>query len=172
MLSLTSFRFCFFGVTDSSSEHDPLLAYSNEQAHDRLCGAQHADSSTPSSQHSLYSATKCTAACACACECSLPVFISISSSPVKRYLQPFLGYFLIVGPSHHACEDSWEESQNKKTIRAENEVEANKLVNNYRVRNQKSFAQEKKVSRVEDTGVIAVCVCVFISLGLESGRAT
>lgn len=89
-----------------------------------------------------------------------------------RYLQPFLGYFLIVGPSHHACEDSWEESQNKKTIRAENEVEANKLVNNYRVRNRKSFAQEKKVSRVEDTGVIAVCVCIFISLGLESGRAT
>ncbi|XP_031593143.1 low affinity vacuolar monovalent cation/H(+) antiporter isoform X1 [Oreochromis aureus] len=98
---------------DSSSEHDPLLGYSNEQAHDRLCGAQHADSSTPSSQHSLYPATKCTAACAC--------------------------------PSHHACEDSWEESQNKRTIRAENEVEANKLVNNYRFgfRKWKSHVTER-----------------------------
>ncbi|CAN9499179.1 unnamed protein product [Ophioblennius macclurei] len=33
---------------------------------------------------------------------------------------------------HHVCEDSWEEIQSKRTIRAENEVEANKLVNNYR----------------------------------------
>uniref|UniRef100_A0A669C1J2 Cation/H+ exchanger protein 2 n=1 Tax=Oreochromis niloticus TaxID=8128 RepID=A0A669C1J2_ORENI len=90
---------------------DPLLGYSNEQAHDRLCGAQHADSSTPSSQHSLYPATKCTAAC----------------------------------PSHHACEDSWEESQSKRTIRAENEVEANKLVNNYRFgfRKWKSHVTER-----------------------------
>uniref|UniRef100_A0A669CAI1 Cation/H+ exchanger protein 2 n=1 Tax=Oreochromis niloticus TaxID=8128 RepID=A0A669CAI1_ORENI len=100
-------------AADSSSEHDPLLGYSNEQAHDRLCGAQHADSSTPSSQHSLYPATKCTAACAC--------------------------------PSHHACEDSWEESQSKRTIRAENEVEANKLVNNYRFgfRKWKSHVTER-----------------------------
>ncbi|MEQ2192321.1 hypothetical protein XENOCAPTIV_010013, partial [Xenoophorus captivus] len=34
--------------------------------------------------------------------------------------------------SRHVCEDSWEEIQSKRTIRAENEVEANKLVNNYR----------------------------------------
>uniref|UniRef100_A0A3Q4GBZ2 Cation/H+ exchanger protein 2 n=1 Tax=Neolamprologus brichardi TaxID=32507 RepID=A0A3Q4GBZ2_NEOBR len=89
----------------------PLLGYSNEQAHDRLCGAQHADSSTPTSQHSLYPATKCTAACR----------------------------------SHHACEDSWEEIQNMKTIRAENEVEANKLVNNYRFgfRKWKSHVTER-----------------------------
>lgn len=32
----------------------------------------------------------------------------------------------------HVFEDSWEEIQSKRTIRAENEVEANKLVNNYR----------------------------------------
>uniref|UniRef100_A0A669EA45 Cation/H+ exchanger protein 2 n=1 Tax=Oreochromis niloticus TaxID=8128 RepID=A0A669EA45_ORENI len=70
-------------------------------------GAQHADSSTPSSQHSLYPATKCTAAC--------------------------------------ACEYSWEESQSKRTIRAENEVEANKLVNNYRFgfRKWKSHVTER-----------------------------
>ncbi|KAM7396548.1 hypothetical protein PAMP_019581 [Pampus punctatissimus] len=36
------------------------------------------------------------------------------------------------GQSYHACDDSWEELQSKRTIRAENEVEANKLVNNYR----------------------------------------
>lgn len=34
--------------------------------------------------------------------------------------------------SQYVREDSWEEIQNKRTIRAENEVEANKLVNNYR----------------------------------------
>lgn len=34
--------------------------------------------------------------------------------------------------SHHVCEESWEEIQSKRTIRAENEVEANKVVNNYR----------------------------------------
>ncbi|TKS73300.1 hypothetical protein D9C73_007378 [Collichthys lucidus] len=38
-------------------------------------------------------------------------------------------------PSHHGCDDSWVEIQSKRTIRAENEVEANKLVNNYRVGN-------------------------------------
>uniref|UniRef100_A0A3P9PUD6 Cation/H+ exchanger protein 2 n=1 Tax=Poecilia reticulata TaxID=8081 RepID=A0A3P9PUD6_POERE len=36
------------------------------------------------------------------------------------------------GASRHVCEDSWEEIQSKRTIRVENEVEANKLVNNYR----------------------------------------
>ncbi|KAL6106936.1 uncharacterized protein ACO6RY_10686 [Pungitius sinensis] len=35
-------------------------------------------------------------------------------------------------PNHRACDDSWEEIKRKRTIRAENEVEANKLVNNYR----------------------------------------
>ncbi|XP_014325453.1 low affinity vacuolar monovalent cation/H(+) antiporter-like [Xiphophorus maculatus] len=34
--------------------------------------------------------------------------------------------------SQHVCEASWEEIQSKRTIRVENEVEANKLVNNYR----------------------------------------
>ncbi|XP_012731529.2 low affinity vacuolar monovalent cation/H(+) antiporter isoform X1 [Fundulus heteroclitus] len=34
--------------------------------------------------------------------------------------------------SRHVCEESWEEIKSKKTIKAENEVEANKLVNNYR----------------------------------------
>lgn len=40
----------------------------------------------------------------------------------------------IQGLSFHACDDGWVEIQTKRTIRAENEVEANKLVNNYRVR--------------------------------------
>uniref|UniRef100_A0A8C5E4P3 Putative cation exchanger C521.04c n=1 Tax=Gouania willdenowi TaxID=441366 RepID=A0A8C5E4P3_GOUWI len=36
------------------------------------------------------------------------------------------------GANCNPCEESWEEIQNKKTITAENEVEANKLANNYR----------------------------------------
>ncbi|XP_030587738.1 low affinity vacuolar monovalent cation/H(+) antiporter-like [Archocentrus centrarchus] len=99
---------------DSSSEHDPLLGYSNEQVYDRTCGSQHtADTSTSSSHHFLYPATKCISAHAC--------------------------------QSHHTCEDSWKESQNKRTIRAENEVEANKLVNNYRFgfRKWKSHVTER-----------------------------
>uniref|UniRef100_A0A667YE45 Cation/H+ exchanger protein 2 n=1 Tax=Myripristis murdjan TaxID=586833 RepID=A0A667YE45_9TELE len=47
--------------------------------------------------------------------------------------------------SHHACDDSWEEILSKTTIRAENEVEANKLVNNYRFgfRKWKSHVTER-----------------------------
>ncbi|RVE71998.1 hypothetical protein OJAV_G00057320 [Oryzias javanicus] len=47
--------------------------------------------------------------------------------------------------SHHACEESWEKIQNKRTIKAENEVEANKLVNNYRFgfRKWKSHVTER-----------------------------
>ncbi|XP_061630285.1 uncharacterized protein LOC133478340 isoform X2 [Phyllopteryx taeniolatus] len=48
-------------------------------------------------------------------------------------------------PSHHAYEDSWEEIQSIRTIRAENKVEANKLVNNYRFgfRKWKSHVTER-----------------------------
>ncbi|XP_054631687.1 uncharacterized protein LOC129181056 isoform X2 [Dunckerocampus dactyliophorus] len=48
-------------------------------------------------------------------------------------------------PSHHIYEDSWEEIQSIRTIRAENEVEANKLVNNYRFgfRKWKSHVTER-----------------------------
>ncbi|KAJ4937602.1 hypothetical protein JOQ06_002235 [Pogonophryne albipinna] len=47
--------------------------------------------------------------------------------------------------SHHAYDESWEEIQSKRTIRAENEVEANKLVNNYRFgfRKWKSHVTER-----------------------------
>lgn len=44
-----------------------------------------------------------------------------------------LCFFHASGASRPACDDSWEEIQSWRTIRAENEVEANKLVNNYRV---------------------------------------
>ncbi|XP_058500338.1 uncharacterized protein LOC131469437 isoform X2 [Solea solea] len=46
---------------------------------------------------------------------------------------------------HSACDDTWEEIQSKRTIRAENEVEANKLVNNYRFgfRKWKSHVTER-----------------------------
>ncbi|XP_056137939.1 uncharacterized protein LOC130114170 isoform X2 [Lampris incognitus] len=45
----------------------------------------------------------------------------------------------------HAFDDSWEEVPSKTTIRAENEVEANKLVNNYRFgfRKWKSHVTER-----------------------------
>ncbi|XP_061677540.1 uncharacterized protein LOC133501693 isoform X2 [Syngnathoides biaculeatus] len=48
-------------------------------------------------------------------------------------------------PSHLAYEDSWEEIQSIRTIRAENKVEANKLVNNYRFgfRKWKSHVTER-----------------------------
>uniref|UniRef100_A0A3Q0RAT8 Cation/H+ exchanger protein 2 n=1 Tax=Amphilophus citrinellus TaxID=61819 RepID=A0A3Q0RAT8_AMPCI len=145
--SFSFFSFCFFlGVADSSSEHDPLLGYSNEQVYDRTCGSQHtADTSTSSSHHSLYPATKCISAHAC--EYNSPAHISLFNYYVNIYiyLQPFPGYLFIVGQSHHTCEDSWKESQNKRTIRAENEVEANKLVNNYRFgfRKWKSHVTER-----------------------------
>ncbi|KAK2842121.1 hypothetical protein Q5P01_012321 [Channa striata] len=47
--------------------------------------------------------------------------------------------------SQPGCDDSWEDIQSKKTIRAENEVEANKLVNNYRFgfRKWKSHVTER-----------------------------
>ncbi|KAM3869972.1 uncharacterized protein ACN63O_005065 [Diretmus argenteus] len=49
------------------------------------------------------------------------------------------------GQSHHVCDDGWEEIPSKTTIRAENEVEANKLVNNYRFgfRKWKSHVTER-----------------------------
>lgn len=56
------------------------------------------------------------------------VFLTFARHLVTRVTQ---------GPSHPACDDSWVEIQTRRTIRAENEVEANKLVNNYRVRSLK-----------------------------------
>uniref|UniRef100_A0A4W6E6V3 Cation/H+ exchanger protein 2 n=1 Tax=Lates calcarifer TaxID=8187 RepID=A0A4W6E6V3_LATCA len=52
---------------------------------------------------------------------------------------------LILGPNLNACDDNWEEIQSKRTILAENEVEANKLVNNYRFgfRKWKSHVTER-----------------------------
>ncbi|KAI3371436.1 hypothetical protein L3Q82_024032, partial [Scortum barcoo] len=56
-----------------------------------------------------------------------------------------VGPVVFEGQSHHACDDSWMEIQSKRTIRAENEVEANKLVNNYRFgfRKWKSHVTER-----------------------------
>lgn len=50
----------------------------------------------------------------------------------------FARHLITQGPSYHACDDGWVEIQTRRTIRAENEVEANKLVNNYRVRSLKA----------------------------------
>ncbi|XP_039990085.1 putative cation exchanger C521.04c isoform X2 [Xiphias gladius] len=101
---------------DPSWEHDPQAGYSHEQLHDQ--GQQHnsADTCTPATHHSI-SPALCTTKCLSANTCS----------------------------SQNACEDSWEEIKSKRTIRAENEVEANKLVNNYRFgfRKWKSHVTER-----------------------------
>ncbi|XP_011474575.1 putative cation exchanger C521.04c [Oryzias latipes] len=53
---------------------------------------------------------------------------------------------------YRACEESWEIIQNKRTIKAENEVEANKLVNNYRFgfRKWKSHVTKRPFERRSD----------------------
>uniref|UniRef100_A0AAQ5X542 Cation/H+ exchanger protein 2 n=1 Tax=Amphiprion ocellaris TaxID=80972 RepID=A0AAQ5X542_AMPOC len=79
-----------------------------------------------------------------ACECYIPTCFCNLIADACRHL-PVILLFVIPGVSHHACEESWEEIQSKKTIRAENEVEANKLVNNYRFgfRKWKSHVTER-----------------------------
>lgn len=99
--------------------HDPQADHNHEQIYDRLCGGPQpnsTDTCTPSSHHSLCSAL-CTTKCTSAHVC----------------------------PIHHAYDDSWVEIQSKRTIRAENKVEANRLVNNYRFgfRKWKSHVTER-----------------------------
>uniref|UniRef100_A0A3B5MSM2 Uncharacterized protein n=1 Tax=Xiphophorus couchianus TaxID=32473 RepID=A0A3B5MSM2_9TELE len=59
---------------------------------------------------------------------------SDSTSRRRKTAEQSQGDVMLVaaGASQHVCEDSWEEIQSKRAIRVENEVEANKLVNNYR----------------------------------------
>nr|XP_020467743.1 putative cation exchanger C521.04c isoform X2 [Monopterus albus] len=104
---------------DPPWEPDPQAGYGHEQIHDQLCGGQQfnsTDSCAPSTHHSVCPAL-CTTTCMSAHTCV----------------------------SHIACDNSWEEIQNKRTIRAENEVEANKVVNNYRFgfRKWKSHVTER-----------------------------
>ncbi|TMS05789.1 hypothetical protein E3U43_005039 [Larimichthys crocea] len=102
---------------DPSWEHDAHTCQNHEPIHDQLCGSlQRNSTDTPSSYPSVCPAL-CTTKCIPAHAC----------------------------PSHHGCDDSWVEIQSKRTIRAENEVEANKLVNNYRFgfRKWKSHVTER-----------------------------
>lgn len=101
---------------DSSSEAASLLAQGHEQTSERLGASQNQLSSADSPHHSQCPAT-CTRQCMAA----------------------------HARLSFHACDDSWVEIQTKRTIRAENEVEANKLVNNYRFgfRKWKSHVTER-----------------------------
>uniref|UniRef100_A0A8C8DZN8 Cation/H+ exchanger protein 2 n=1 Tax=Oryzias sinensis TaxID=183150 RepID=A0A8C8DZN8_9TELE len=64
----------------------------------------------------------------------------------------FYSFFFPSGTGHHACEESWEMIQNKRTIKVENEVEANKLVNNYRFgfRKWKSHVTKRPFERRSD----------------------
>ncbi|XP_008303111.1 low affinity vacuolar monovalent cation/H(+) antiporter-like [Stegastes partitus] len=101
----------------SLCENDPqATGYNHEHFHDRLCGVQQLNTTNTCSP-SL-------------CPSSYPAVKCVSAHACA---------------SHHVCEESWEEIQSKKTIRAENEVEANKLVNNYRFgfRKWKSHVTER-----------------------------
>ncbi|KAM6936911.1 LOW QUALITY PROTEIN: uncharacterized protein cax2 [Xenentodon cancila] len=111
------------GVTDSSCDDDVQESYNHEEVHPRLRGAQRFTSKDACTPSSHNSL--CPAAkCMSAHTCA----------------------------SHRACEDSWEEISSKRTIRAENEVEANKLVNNYRFgfRKWKSHVTERPFEERSD----------------------
>uniref|UniRef100_UPI0037E91B24 uncharacterized protein n=1 Tax=Semicossyphus pulcher TaxID=241346 RepID=UPI0037E91B24 len=100
------------------SEHtqDPRESHNHEGSHDRPGGGQLNPADTSFLHHSVCPAL-CTTKCISAHACT----------------------------SHNASDDSWVEMQSKRTIRAENEVEANKLVNNYRFgfRKWKSHVTER-----------------------------
>lgn len=81
-----------------------------------------------------------------------------SFSP-QQYVDVCWVLCVVLGLSHNACNDSWEEIGGKRTIRAENEVEANKLVNNYRVRSLKAFHRRWKWFTFSSLNVR--CVCQF-----------
>ncbi|XP_070687318.1 uncharacterized protein [Pempheris klunzingeri] len=101
---------------DPSWEHDPQSGYSQEQIGDRLGPQPNLTNTCTPSHHSVCPAL-------CTTKCTFPHAC----------------------PSHHVCDDSWVEIPSKRTIRAENEVEANKLVNNYRFgfRKWKSHVTER-----------------------------
>uniref|UniRef100_A0A7N6BK14 Cation/H+ exchanger protein 2 n=1 Tax=Anabas testudineus TaxID=64144 RepID=A0A7N6BK14_ANATE len=104
---------------DPPWEHDAEAGYKDEQIHDRLSADQQlnsTDSCPPSTLHSV-----------CPTLCS------------TKYMSAHTCL------SHNVCDGSWEEIPGKRTITAENEVEANKLVNNYRFgfRKWKSHVTER-----------------------------
>ncbi|XP_068578753.1 uncharacterized protein [Cebidichthys violaceus] len=98
-------------------EHDVQVGHNHEQIHDQLCGDPQPNSTDTLSSHQSICPALCTTKCMPEHACQ----------------------------NHRACDDSWEEIQSKRTIRAENEVEANKLVNNYRFgfRKWKSHVTER-----------------------------
>ncbi|XP_028264496.1 putative cation exchanger C521.04c [Parambassis ranga] len=108
---------------DSSCEHAPQAGYNHDHVHDRPCSTLPFNTTHSPPPSSLHSLCPATK-CVSAHAC----------------------------PSLLACEDSWEEIQSKRTIRAENEVEANKLVNNYRFgfRKWKSHVTERPLEDRSD----------------------
>ncbi|XP_018519616.1 LOW QUALITY PROTEIN: uncharacterized protein LOC108875290 [Lates calcarifer] len=101
---------------DASWEHHPQQGYNHEQIHDQGQQLNSPDTCSPPTHHSVCPPL-CTTKCISAHTC----------------------------PNLNACDDNWEEIQSKRTILAENEVEANKLVNNYRFgfRKWKSHVTER-----------------------------
>uniref|UniRef100_A0A8C4ELG2 Cation exchanger C521.04c n=1 Tax=Dicentrarchus labrax TaxID=13489 RepID=A0A8C4ELG2_DICLA len=99
---------------------DPQAGHNHEQTQDRLCGGPQPNSiDTSLSHHPVCPALCTTAKCIAAHTCEYR--------------------------SRPSCDESWVEIQSKRTIKAENEVEANKLVNNYRFgfRKWKSHVTER-----------------------------
>lgn len=129
------------------------MAQGHEQTSERLGASQNQLSSTDSPHHSQCPAT-CTRQCmaAHARKFSASADLYKNSNVVLWLLLLLLLLFIrhlvtfIQGLNFHACDDGWVEIQTKRTIRAENEVEANKLVNNYRVRREKCFCASVKGS--------------------------
>ncbi|XP_029379534.1 low affinity vacuolar monovalent cation/H(+) antiporter isoform X1 [Echeneis naucrates] len=101
---------------EPSSDLGPQAAHSDEQIYGRGQGLNPTDTCTAATHHSICPGL-CTTMCMPPNMCS----------------------------GHNACDDSREEIQGKRTIKAENEVEANKLVNNYRFgfRKWKSHVTER-----------------------------
>lgn len=126
----------FFCLTASSCVLHPHASYNQGEIHDQPQDTPQPDAAhafTPSPPHSLCASLKCVSAQACESRrresyISKRHSLHIGSCNLVFYL------FVVSGSSKHVCKDSCEAIPRKRTIRAENEVEANKLVNNYRVR--------------------------------------
>lgn len=119
-------------VTDPQWEHNPQ-AGDRQEILDQLCEDQQynsTDSCAPSTLRSTCP-TQCTTKCMAAHKCEAwTKSLTFNNITLGKHL---LTFFFLSGLSHNSFDDSWDEIQSKRMIRAENEVEANKLANNYRV---------------------------------------
>lgn len=123
-------------VADLSCEPVPQAGHNHEQIDDQLWGGPHLNSlgssSSPPCACPALSTTRCISAHACK-DCLLTFLTRNTCWCIFIHLFVFVFLLVVRGPSFHACDDGLVEIQSRRTICAENEVEANKLANNYRV---------------------------------------